>query len=67
MTPIIYSKNNCGPCNVDKQIKVGEMVFVKVGKMAGTYAVVSSVQDKFVYLRHLVTNIEFRCKIGDVA
>jgi ribosomal protein L14E/L6E/L27E len=52
---------------MDKQIKAGEMVFVKVGKMAGTYAVVSSVQDKFVYLRHLVTNIEFRCKIGDVA
>ena len=52
---------------MDKKIKAGDKVVVKVGKMAGTYAVVSSVQDKFVYLRHLVTNIEFRCKIGDVA
>ena len=52
---------------MDKQSKAGDKVFVKVGKMAGTYAVVSSVQDKFVYLRHLVTNIELRCKIGDVA
>lgn len=49
------------------KMEKGDIVFVKTGKMAGTYAVVSSVQDKFVYLRHLVTNIEFCCKIGDVA
>lgn len=45
----------------------GETAFVKTGRMAGTYATVMYVIDTFVYLRHLVTNIEFRCNIKDVA
>lgn len=51
---------------MDKQIKVGDKVFVKTGKMAGTYATVSYVMDKFVYLRHRITGVEFRCNIKDV-
>ena len=32
------------------KIEKGDIVFVKTGKMAGTYATVSYVMDKFVYL-----------------
>ncbi|WP_373782235.1 hypothetical protein [Jeotgalibaca porci] len=48
------------------KLETGDIVFVKTGKMAGTYATVSYVRDKFVYLQHRITGIEFRCNIKDV-
>lgn len=47
-------------------IKNGDEVFVKKGNMAGSYSKVHSMDADYVYLRHQVTNIEYRCLIGDV-
>ena len=47
-------------------INVGDEVFVKKGPMAGSYSKVHSIDANYVYLRHQITNIEYRCLINDI-
>ena len=49
-----------------KSINQGDHFFVVSGKMAGTIATASAVIGDYVYGRHRVTNIEFRCLISDI-
>lgn len=50
----------------DKKIKAGDRFFVVSGPMAGTFAIAKNVVDSYVYARHKITNIEFKCRLDDV-
>lgn len=59
----LEEKHNQTP---NKEIKAGDRFFVVSGPMAGTIAIAKNVVDSYVYARHKITNIEFRCRRDDI-